>query len=103
MANQPPVLAEPVSVTPGIPESEQLLSSTNATMAEFGSEFTVSIQTFVKWPAGSTFTQEDAANYIAELLHTAHRATSGELTFVGHLGLNADYEKASVADQPPLR
>jgi hypothetical protein len=93
---------DPVVVTAGIPESEQLSSFQNGTLQGFGAYFAVTIQTFVKWPVGSTFTQQEAADYIAELLHTAHHRTGGRLTFEMQLGLDAESEKLDPADQPKL-
>lgn len=94
--------AEAVVVTAGVPESDQLSSFQNGTLQSFGPYFAVTIQTFVKWPVGSTFTQQEAADYIAELLHTAHHRTGGRLTFEIQLGLDADSENLDPADQPKL-
>lgn len=93
---------DPVVVTAGIPESEQLSSFQNGTLQNFGPYFAVTIQTFVKWPVGSTFTQQEAADYIAELLHTANHRTGGQLTFEMQLGLDVESEKLDPADQPKL-
>lgn len=93
---------EPVVVTAGVPESEQLGSFQNGTLQNFGPYFATTIQTFVKWPVGSTFTQQEAADYIAELLHTAHHRTGGRLTFELQLGLDVESEKLDPADQPKL-
>ena len=93
---------EPVVVTVGVPEADQLSSFQNGTLQNFGLDFAVTIQTFVKWPVGSQFTQQEAADYIAELLHTAHHRSGGRLTFEIQLGLNAETSQLDPADQPKL-
>lgn len=94
---------EPVIVTVGVPEDEQMGSFQNGTLQGFGQDFAVTIQTFVKWPVGSTFTQQEAADYIAELLHTAHHRSGGRLTFEMQLGLSTETSKLDPVDQPKLQ
>jgi hypothetical protein len=94
---------DPVVVTVGVPEADQMSSFQNGTLQNFGHDFAVTIQTFVKWPVGSTFTQQEAADYIAELLHSASRRSGGELTFEMQLGLNTETMQLDEADRPKLQ
>lgn len=93
---------DPVQVTIDVPEDEQMSSFQNGTLQSFGIHFAVTIQTFVQWPAGSDFTQQEAADYIAELLHTANVRTDGRLTFEMQLGLSTETESLPPEDQPKL-
>lgn len=96
------VKKEPVIVTVGVPEPDQMSSFQNGTLQGFGIDFAVTIQTFVKWPIGCTFTQQEAADYIYELLHTASSRTDGRLTFEMQLGLNTETLQLPLEAQPKL-
>lgn len=93
----------PVEVTVGIDEDEQMSSLQNGTLQSFGDSFAVTIHTYVACPAGSSnFTQQEVADYIAELLHTANHRTNGQLTFEVAVGMSAEVAAMPAEYHPKL-
>lgn len=96
-------MSQKVSISSGVPESEQMGSFQNATLQGVGADMAVSISTRISVPESVVSLGESAVSaHIAKVLDAASRAVDGALEFEVQLGPSDDAKPVESFSHPLL-